>query len=237
MNERLLQFENIEAGYDGRKVIWQVSGEVPVRGRVVVIGPNGCGKSTLLRALMGVLPSTGETWFGGRDIRGFSATHRNRLGIGCMRQGVNVFQSLTARENLEMAFTGHQRDYLKRVEETLVVLPTVRDEMSRRAGLLSGGQRQCLALAMVLMNRPRILLLDEPLAGLSPKAAEGLLDALRGIHNKLGVAWLMVEHRLPLVRQVVEAVWIMREGQIIHKTADVSVLENPDELASHYKLT
>jgi len=162
---------------------------------------------------------------------------RNRLGLGCMRQGVNVFPSLTGRENLEMAFAGHRLGCEQRIGEVADLLPATKESLNRRAGLLSGGMRQTLALAMVLMNRPKVLLLDEPLAGLSPKAADSMIDSLNSIHSVEGVAWMIVEHWLPLVRRAVDAVWIMRDGQFIHITDDVTVLEDPDQLSEHYQLT
>ena len=237
MNGSNFQFSEIEAGYNGRQVLRRVSGELRPNGRVAVIGPNGCGKSTLLRVLMGVHPATGVVAIGGTEVSRASAMDRNRLGLGCMRQGVNVFPSLTGRENLEMAFTGHSIECNKRIVEVSELLPATKQSMNRRAGLLSGGMRQSLALAMVLMNRPKVLLLDEPLAGLSPKAADSMIDSLNSIHSAEGVAWMIVEHRLPLVRRAVDAVWIMREGQFIHITEDVAVLEDPDELSEHFQLT
>lgn len=237
MNTSNFQFSEIEAGYNGRQVLRRISGELRPSGRVALIGPNGCGKSTLLRVLMGVHPSTGTITMGGTDISRASAMDRNRLGLGCMRQGVNMFPSLTGRENLEMAFIGKDTECDKRIREVTDLLPTTKESLGRRAGLLSGGMRQSLALAMILMNRPKILLLDEPLAGLSPRAADSMIDSLNAIHCAESVAWMIVEHRLPLVRRAVDAVWIMRDGQFIHKTEDVAVLEDPDELSEHYQLT
>jgi ABC-type branched-subunit amino acid transport system ATPase component len=186
---------------------------------------------------MGVHPAKGTVGLSGNDISHASAMERNRLGLGCMRQGMNVFPSLTGRENLEMAFAGNSIGLERRIAEVLELLPATKESMERRAGLLSGGMRQTLALAMILMNRPKVLLLDEPLAGLSPKAADSMIGSLNSIHAAEDVAWMMVEHRLPLIRHAVDSVWIMRDGQFILMTEDVSVLEDPDALAEHYQLT
>ena len=237
MSVPILELEDVTAGYNGRKVLRNVSGTLAARGRMAVIGPNGCGKSTLLKTIMGAIASTGSILMRGRDIRALTAAARNRLGIGFLRQGMNVFPSLSARENLEMAFTGKPKDLAERVTEVVGLFPGLDGNLERRAGLFSGGQRQSLALAMVLMNRPSLLLLDEPLAGLSPKAASELLVSLERIYETAGVAWMIVEHRLPVVRKVVDEVWIMRDGRIVHTDSDPSILENPEELAQHYELT
>lgn len=236
MTDAILQFEDLSAGYNGRKVLRSVAGAVADRGRIAVIGPNGCGKSTLLKTIMGVLPGHGTILWRGADILTTSAANRNRLGIGLLRQGVNIFPSLSARENLEMAFAGNAGEFAGRLEEVLGEFPVLKSGLGRRAGLFSGGQRQSLALAMVLMNHPHLLLLDEPLAGLSPKAAADLLESLVKIHRSSGAAWLIVEHRLPLVRRVVDQVWVMRDGRIVHVDDDPSILEDPEELARHYQL-
>ena len=237
MTAHVLRFENLEAGYDGRVVLRAISGDVPAGARVAVIGPNGCGKSTLVRALMGVVPTWGRVSLSGQDISRLSTIQRSRAGIGCMRQGLVVFPSLTGRENLEMAHTGRPSLFPRRVEEIMTEMPLLRDSLERRAGLLSGGARQALGLAMVLMNRPRLLLLDEPLAGLAARAADEILLALRCFHGAWGLTWLMVEHRLPLLRNEATSVWIMRDGAIVHRTDDVAVLDDPAALATHYQLT
>lgn len=237
MNNAILQFENLDAGYSGRKVLRGLSGQVKEGGRVAIIGPNGCGKSTLLKSLMGVLPSSGQMAFRGFSLNGVPVAERNKLGIGCLRQGVNIFQSLTADGNLEMAFTGKPKLFKTRRDEVLAHFPVLETSLDRRAGYFSGGQRQALALAMVLMNRPSFVLLDEPLSGLSPMAATELLDALEKIHAESGLAWMIVEHRLPLVQRAVDQVWIMRDGAIVHVDDDPAILQDPEELARHYELS
>jgi len=234
MSNVILQFENLEAGYNGRYVLRRITGSVQQRGRVAIIGPNGCGKSTLLKSIMGVLPAKGQMTFAGADIQRIPSSERNQLGIGCLRQGVNIFPSLSARVNLEMAFAGSPKAFRVRLDEILAHFPTLNDSLDRRAGLFSGGHRQALALAMVLMNRPKLLLLDEPFAGLSPKAANELLETLDRIYVESGLAWMIVEHRLPLLRRVVDWVWIMRDGQTVHTDDNPAILEDSDQLARHY---
>ena len=119
----------------------------------------------------------------------------------------------------------------------MLIFPLLEESLSKRAGLFSGGQRQSLALAMVLMNQPKLLLLDEPLAGLSPKAADELLERLDEIHQQNSVSWMMVEHRLPLLVDHTDKVWIMRDGEIIHRDDDPLILKDPEALAAHYNLS
>ena len=238
MNQDFLQFLELSAGYNGRRVLHRVSGKIPPGGRVAVIGPNGCGKSTLLKALMGLIPAEVEiATLEGADFSRASTAKRNRMGLGLMRQNLNIFPSLDAKANLEMAFTGSKNAFENRLEEVLHIFPLLSEGLSKRAGLFSGGQRQSLALAMVLMNRPKLLLLDEPLAGLSPRAADDLLAALGRMQTSSNLAWIIVEHRLPLLVEAVDQVWILREGEIIHRDTDTSILKNPEALATHYNLT
>ncbi|MDD5266667.1 MAG: ATP-binding cassette domain-containing protein [Methylococcales bacterium] len=232
MTEPLLSIVKLCAGYGGRPVLDSFSLEILPGQQLAVIGPNGCGKSTLLRTVTAEIPeSSGTIIFRGEDITYLETHEITRRGMGYLRQTRNVFSGLTVIENLELAsMDGRPRS----IADVLEAFPVLKGRETIRAGLMSGGERQTLAVAMVLMRHVSLLLLDEPLAGLSQKSAEALLSGIARLQYSEGFAVVMVEHRLKLIRPYVDRVVVMVRGSIEEDTEDTDLLENRERLEKHY---
>lgn len=198
----LLKIERLSCGYGDRPVLSEVSLSVEAGESVLIAGPNGCGKSTLLKAIAGFLPlAGGEIVFDGKALASLNTEERVRFGIGYLRQTDNIFPGATVDENLMLAgLTLPKAVYEKSRKEMLEVFDFLVPKLSTRAGALSGGQRQALALAMVFLRPQKLYLLDEPTAGLSPKAAKEIIEKVRALAAKSSApAILIVEHRLELM--------------------------------------
>ena len=195
----LLQISHLSCGYGDRPVLNDVNLTVKEGETVLIAGPNGCGKSTLLKAIIGMLPITGgDIRFQGRSITSLSTEQRVLSGIGYLRQTDNIFPSQTVDENLALAgLTLPRATYADSRAEMLDLFDFLKPKLNVRAGSLSGGQRQALALAMVFLRPQKLYLLDEPTAGLSPKAAISIAECIMNFRGlKCGWSLLMVEHRL-----------------------------------------
>jgi len=189
---------------------------------VALIGPNGAGKSTLLKVIAGLLkPWRGKVWLDGKDITSLPPYEINRLGIGYFLQGGKVFPSLSVRENLEVGSLGlSQEEKEKRVEEVLKIFDNLKGLLDRRVGLISGGERQALALAMILIKKPQVLLLDEPSAGLSPRITIEILFRLSKINKTENISILLVEQNLKNALSMGNRFLIMSNGLIQWETED-----------------
>ena len=192
-----LRAESITAGYGAVPVIREVSIAVGPNEIVAVIGPNGAGKSTLLKSLVGILRVTGgRVLVGDEEVTNRPPEELARRGVGYVPQVNDIFETLTAHENLEMGGYLLQRSQIRsRVDEVTQVFPALASLLSRRADKLSGGERKMLAIARVLMLDPRVLILDEPTANLSPKLADELLRNHVSRLAGTGKAVLLVEQR------------------------------------------
>jgi len=190
----LLEVTALEAGYDDALILRGVTLHAEADEIVAVIGPNGAGKSTLLKAIYGLVTHKGGTVsFDGADVTGMRADRLTRRGLNFVPQTDNVFPSLTVADNVQMGSLGlpkgERKDAVARVH---ALLPILGDRSRQRAGTLSGGQRKLVAIARALVTRPKLLLLDEPSAGLSPQAMDLVFDKLVEI-NELGIGIVMVE--------------------------------------------
>lgn len=232
-----LQVTNLSAGYNGRSILRGVNVSIGNGESVALIGPNGCGKSTLFRVVAGLLKaSDGGVRLNGQELAALSADARTRAGVGYLKQTKNVFASLTVRENLLLAgeSAGESSQVGQRMDSIMETFPLLKQDTGKRAGLLSGGQRQSLAVAMVLMRQPTVLLLDEPVAGLSPTAGQDLLRAIDERRKMDGFSLVIVEHRLRQVQPHVDRVLVMREGSMVDDTTDTGRMLDADWLAGHY---
>jgi branched-chain amino acid transport system ATP-binding protein/neutral amino acid transport system ATP-binding protein len=180
---------------------------------VALIGPNGAGKSTLLKLIAGLLrPSAGQVLFKDRDIAGLGAPEVSRLGLSFVPQERNVFAAMSVAENLEIGGYLDGAHARHRMDELYHRFPMLADKRRAAARTLSGGQRQILAMAVALMNSPDLLLLDEPTAGLSPRAAEELFGTIIAL-NKSGVAILMVEQNALEALAVSARAYVLVQGR------------------------
>ena len=236
MSETLLEVKNLSCGYGDRPVLNGVDLAVREGESVLLAGPNGCGKSTFLKAVIGALPLTdGEVAFGGEPLAGKSVEERVRLGIGYLRQTDNIFPGQTVEENLMLAgMSLAKTGYAAARDGMLGLFDFLKPKLGQRAGSLSGGQRQALALAMVFMRPQRLYLLDEPSAGLSPKSAQDLIERIRRFAKEDAKrAIVMVEHRLDLLAWIDRAVFLS-QGRVKAETSDSRQFLNADWLAKNY---
>jgi ABC-type branched-subunit amino acid transport system ATPase component len=228
--------KDVHCGYVDRPVLNGITLSLSAGETVLLAGPNGCGKSTLLKSIIGALPlSTGTILFEGREFGPYTVERRVNSGIGYLRQTGNIFPSLTVKENLELSGWSIPKVELKHaIGNVLSIFDLLNEKVNSRAGSLSGGQRQALAIAMVLLHKRKLYLLDEPTAGLSPKAAEDIIERIHQFALSASAqAVLMVEHRLELLSWVNRAV-ILIQGRIKGETSDSSLFLDPEWLAEHY---
>lgn len=210
----MLEIESLDAGYGESKVLHDVHLRVD-RGEIVtIIGPNGAGKSTLLKAIMGYLPaSRGRILLEDREIDSLRPDQRVRAGIGYVPQLANVFPSLTIEENLRMG--GYILDKLevrRRMEQQYEAFPRIAERRRQLASTLSGGERQMLAMARVLMIEPKLMLLDEPSAALSPKLSQEIFETVQAI-NRSGRTVAIVEQEVEGALAISDRGYVLVDGQ------------------------
>jgi branched-chain amino acid transport system ATP-binding protein len=218
MTEPILRVANVEAAYGPVKAIRGVSLEVAAGSIVTVLGANGAGKTTLLKAISGILdPDKGTIQLAGRPIQGADPAAVVRLGICHVPEGREVFPLLSVRDNLMMgAYTRTDRDEVGRdLEAVYGYFPVLRDRMGEEAGKLSGGQQQMLAISRALMGRPRLMLLDEPSLGLSPKLTRDIFEIVARINRERGTAILLVEQNANLALQTADFGYVLEVGRIV----------------------
>ncbi len=190
----MLEVGDIFSGYGDMEVLHGVSISVAEDEIVTIIGPNGAGKSTLLKTIMGYLiPRKGKIILHGEDVTELQPDEKVKRGVGYVAQLNNVFPSLLVKENLEMGgYTENGATVRKKIGEAGELFPILKEKRKQRAGTMSGGERQMLAMARALMTDPELLLLDEPSAGLSPKVAQAVFEKIVEIHQR-GTAIVIVE--------------------------------------------
>ena len=194
---------------------------------VGIIGPNGAGKSTLLKAMFGLVKvSTGSVTLNGTDITNRRADALVTAGIGFVPQTNNVFTSLTIAENLEMGAFQAPKKFAERFDFVCELFPTLRDRRSQRAGSLSGGERQMVAMGRALMMEPAVLLLDEPSAGLSPVMQDEVFVQTRRI-NRAGVSVVMVEQNASRCLQICDRAYVLDQGRNAYTGTGAALAKDP----------
>jgi branched-chain amino acid transport system ATP-binding protein len=208
----VLELDSITGGYGETEILHDVSLEVKAGEIVTIIGPNGAGKSTALKAVFGLLRlSRGQIRLGGADITNTAPDQVVRQGVCYVPQTENIFPTLTVQENLEMGAYVRRDDFRPRLHEVFELLPELAGRRRQRAGTLSGGQRQMVAIGKALMLEPRILLLDEPTAGLAPKFRHEIFQVIRDI-NRMGAPILMVEQNARLALSIADRGYVLVDG-------------------------
>ncbi len=213
--EPVLTVSGLVAGYvKDLPILHGVDLSLPEGKVVVIIGPNGAGKSTLIKAIAGLVPVSGGTILcRGVSIAGIRPDQMGPLGIAYVPQNDNVFRTLSIQQNLALTLRSLKRaDAKTRLEELFGLFPVLADKRRDRAGSLSGGQRQMLAVAMAMAHRPSVLMMDEPSAGLSPKAAQEVLELARGLTEQ-GVSVLLVEQNVNQALHIADHCYILAEGR------------------------
>ncbi|MBN1155653.1 ABC transporter ATP-binding protein [candidate division KSB1 bacterium] len=212
-----LKIENIHVAYGKKAVLRGISLTVKKGEIVALIGPNGAGKSTLLKVIAGFLkPSHGQVWLDSNDLTPLATHERVGQGIAYFMQGGKVFHNLTVAENLEMgSATLSALERENGITAVLEFFTNLKNLLDRRAGLLSGGERQVLALAMVLIRRPQVLLADEPSVGLSPKLVHQLLEKIHELNRTWGTTILLVEQNIREALNIVHRAIALINGTAI----------------------
>lgn len=215
--EALLRADSLIAGYiPGVNILQSCSIEVAKGELVGIIGPNGAGKSTLLKALFGLVKiHSGTVTLDGDDITGMKANRLVERGVGFVPQNNNVFPSLTVEENMRMGVFLRPKTFKDRFEFITDLFPTLGERRGQRAGAMSGGERQMVAMARALMMNPSVLLLDEPSAGLSPVRQDETFLRTRMI-NKAGVSVVMVEQNARRCLQICDRGYVLDQGKDAH---------------------
>jgi ABC-type branched-subunit amino acid transport system ATPase component len=216
----MLEVEKLRSGYGMFEVLDNVDLAVPDGAVVALLGHNGAGKSTLLKTVFGLLPVRGGVVrFDGADVTRARAFEKGGLGIRFVPQEGNVFPNLTIEDNLKLGalkLPGERAALAARIEEIYEAFPILRERRAEAARVLSGGERQMLAISLALMTGPRLLLLDEPSAGLAPKLVQRLFDMVLEIQRRLNMAVLVVEQNVNEALRVAQTVYILEEGRIVH---------------------
>ncbi|MGA5438087.1 urea ABC transporter ATP-binding subunit UrtE [Streptomyces griseoincarnatus] len=210
----MLQIQSVRAGYDRTTVLHGVTVEVPEDGVAAVLGHNGAGKSTLLRTVMGIVPaSAGSVLLDGEDITRLAPHRRVARGVAYVPQGQQSFPHLTTAENLQLVADGRP-DGKEAVAEALDLFPVLRELSGRRAGLLSGGQRQQLAIARALITRPRLLLLDEPTEGIQPSVVAEIEETVLALTRRGGLSVLLVEQHVGFAMRAARRYYVLEAGRV-----------------------
>lgn len=223
-----LEVQALETGYGKAQVLFGVDLEVEAGELVALLGANGAGKTTLLRALSGLLrPWKGSVLLGGKDLRGLSPARRARLGLGHVPEGRQLFPLMTVEENLRLgaAFLAPGREK-EGYERVYALFPRLWERRRQLAGTLSGGEQQMLAIGRALMGFPRILLVDEPSLGLSPRLAEEVLLALKEVARG-GVGVLLVEQNVALSLEVAERGYVLEHGRVVLEGPAQALAQDP----------
>jgi branched-chain amino acid transport system ATP-binding protein len=231
MADPLLVVSNVETYYGPIMAIRGVSFAVPRGGIVTILGANGAGKTTILKTVCGVMdPQKGTVTFAGRQIQGLDPDRVARLGLSHVPEGREVFPFLTVRENLAMgAFTrtdaaGVAQD----MEAVYEYFPILRSRAEQRAGSLSGGEQQMLAISRALMARPAMMLLDEPSLGLSPRLVKEIFDIIVRINRERGVTVLLVEQNAHMALTIADYGYVLEVGRIVMEDTCARLLEKED---------
>ncbi len=231
----MLEVINLNAGYGKLQVLFNVSLRVPEKSITVVVGPNGSGKSTLLKTIFGLTKVySGKILFCGEDVTNKPPHKIAQTGLTYMPQIGNVFENLTVRENLLMATYGLDENKARdRIEEALSLFPVLKTYMDRRVSTLSGGERQMLGITIVMIRNPKLIMMDEPTAALSPKIAYQVLRAIEKLRDEYGKTVLLVEQNAKAALEIGDNAVLMVSGQVVYSGDATTLLERRD-LGSMY---
>lgn len=213
--EKILEVKDLHVYYGGIHALKGLSFDVREGEIVSLIGANGAGKTTTLRAISGILPLKGSVHLRGRELKGLAPHEIVRLGVAHSPEGRGVFPNLTVLENLEMgAYIRSDRDGIRRdMDHCFTLFPRLKERLSQKAGTLSGGEQQMLAMSRALMTKPTLLMLDEPSLGLAPLIVAQIFEIVKQV-NKEGVTILLVEQNARMALEVSNRAYVVETGKI-----------------------
>ena len=229
MNKAIIEVNGLAAGYvKGLNILQGIDLVIKKDEIISIIGPNGAGKSTLLKAIMGLIPvSGGRLYINGKEVINVKSHELVKMGIGYVPQVLNVFPTLTIEENLEIGLWTKSKNIKKNKEEIFNLFPILFEKKRDKAGNLSGGQRQLLALGRALISKPDVLLLDEPSAGLSPIAIDEVFKSIREI-NDTGVSILLVEQNAKRALSFCDRGYVLDQGKNSYTGTGDDLLDDPN---------
>ena len=211
----ILRTHDLRAGYGLIEVLHGVNINVDAGEIVVVLGANGAGKTTMMRAISGMIPRTGVVDFVADDIAHLSAHKVTARGIAHVPQGRGTFPELTVEENLRIGAHSRRDSFAADIDYWYGVFPRLQERRLQRAGSLSGGEQQMLAIARALMSRPKLLLCDEPSLGLAPLVTRELFEVLQRLNAETGLSVLLVEQNANLALEIASRVYLLETGEIV----------------------
>ncbi len=233
----MLEVEHLAVSYGPTRILEDVSFAVPGQAVVALLGGNGSGKTTVLNALMGMVrPEAGRVALQGEAIAGRPPHEILARGLAQVPQGREVFATMTVAENLEMGAYIRRRDragVARDTERVLALFPRLREKGRRRAGTLSGGEQQMLAVARALMSDPRMLLMDEPSVGLAPAVVGDMVEAIRALRDEAGLTILLVEQNVGVAAAVADTAHVLQGGRIVHSGPAANLLGDEEVLRSY----
>ena len=228
----MLSVQGLNVSYGDSQVLWDVALQVPPGQVVCLLGRNGVGKTTFLKSLMGLLkPWAGTITFNGKSITSLSPDRRARLGIGYVPQGRDIFPDLTVLENLRVGQVARGEKNGTIPEDIFQLFPILQTMLSRKGGVLSGGQQQQLAIARTLMTRPTLLLLDEPTEGIQPSIILEIEHVIRRLKDTAQISILLIEQYVDFARRLADYVYVMEKGAIV---LEGKLQEIPDDDVKRY---
>ncbi|MCS7136914.1 MAG: ABC transporter ATP-binding protein [Candidatus Caldarchaeum sp.] len=229
----MIETEALNAGYKRLHVLFDVSITVPRNLLTVVVGPNGSGKSTLLKTIFGLTKVySGTIKLDGFDITGLPSYKIASHGISYVPQVDNIFGNLTVQENLLIATHGLRTEE-STVNEVMEMFPHLKSFKNKKAALMSGGERQMLAIAMSLLRRPKVMLFDEPTANLSPKMAKMIFDVIKDLRDRLGKSIVLAEQNARKALEIGDKAVLLVSGRVVFQ-GDASSLLSHEELGKLY---
>lgn len=226
----IIETKGLNVGYGPIHVVYDLDFKAPEGEVTVIVGPNGVGKTTLLKAIMGLVTVySGQIFFQGEDITNVAPYERTKRGIGYMPQTGNIFSRLSVEDNLKMAayIMEDEKMIQDNMEMVLSLFPVLKGFMKRDAGTLSGGERQMLAESMVLMRDPKVMLVDEPTAGLMPKLVTDVLKKLEEMAETTGLPIVVVEQRARRALEIGDYAYMMRGGVFTFEGQAEDLLNHP----------
>lgn len=224
----MIRTEQLNAGYGKLHVLYNVDFEAPRREVTVIVGPNGSGKSTLLKAIFGLATIySGKIIYENVDITKRPPHEKARLGLAYVPQTDNIFSTLTVEENLKMAgYLLDKKELRDRIDLTLELFPILKDFMKRKAGTLSGGERQMLAIAMALIRNSKVLMIDEPTGQLAPKIATTIFSKIIELRDKLGLTVILVEQNARKALEIGDKAYLLVSGKVVFNGKARELLEH-----------
>jgi branched-chain amino acid transport system ATP-binding protein len=231
----MLEIRHLNVWYGVTEVLRDVSFDVPANGIVALLGGNGSGKTTILNALSGLVPPrAGSVKFEGQEMAGWTPDRMVKAGIVQVPQGREVFSQMTVEENLELGAATRPagREMRADIDEMYQLFPRLREKRTWRAGSLSGGEQQQVAIGRALMARPRLLLMDEPSVGLAPIIVQAMIETLVDLHKR-GLTMLIVEQNVGVAAAVARDAHVLKDGAIAYSGRAKELINNPEVLASY----